>query len=142
MCFIISVFTQSITVTGDWNFIVPAAVTEAGEDIDDRYESAANQMYIDIEHDGNWKVTMQRYDIEWNDNFKYKVRRTGKGIGGVAKIEGGGKWKEIKNDTADKFFNSEQTILSIPFQYRIEGVSVIIPAYIYSTNIIFTLEDN
>lgn len=142
MCFILSVFTQSITVTGDWNFTVPADVTEAGLDIKNNYDSAVNQMYMDIEHNSLWKVTMQRYDIEWNDNFNYKVRRTGNGTAGKGQIEGGEKWKEIKNDKADKFFTGENTILNIPFQYKIEGVSVIIPAYMYSTDIIFTLENN
>jgi len=141
MGLIFSIYTQSISVTGDWNFTVPPSeYTEAGEDIGGNYESAVNQMYMNIESNDKWEVSVQRYDISWNDDFLYAVRRTGDGVSGKSKIKGGTDWKEIKDGISEKLFEGEKTILSIPFQYKIDGVSVTIPAYVYSTEVVFTIK--
>lgn len=136
--FIQGACTQSIIVTGQWNYTIPTTdITEAGEDFTGKYTSSVNQVYLDIIYDNKWSVSVQKNNIAWDDNIIIWMHRTGNG-NGTGKINGGQNYKKIKNNNA-KFITGEENRNSIPIQYQMRNVSVTIPAHNYVVEIMFTL---
>ena len=132
---------QSISVTGDWNYTVPSTdITEAGEDFTGIYESNVNQVSIDIQYNNKWEVSINKNDIDWINDFKLSMRRTGEGLGSK-KLKGGKNYKEIKNGVA-KFFSGDKDRFFIPIQFKIENVSVTIPVNTYIVEIVYTVKAN
>lgn len=138
-CIVQNVFAQSIDATGEWNYTIPTNdITEAGEDFTGIYESSVNQTYVDIENTNKWDVLVQKIDIDWDNTFNLFVKRTGNGIG-QKNLKGGSNYKEINNKSA-KFFSGDRDRISIPLQYKIEKVSVTIPAHTYIVEIVYTIK--
>ena len=130
---------QSISVTGDWNYSIPSTdITEAGLDYTGTYESNVNQVYIDVQYNNKWDVSINKNDIDWLDDFKLSVRRTGDGLGSK-KLLGGVNYREIKNRVA-QFFSGDRDRLFIPIQYKIQNISVTIPANTYIVEIVYTVK--
>jgi len=129
---------QSITVTGDWNYSIPSTdITEAGLDFTGTYESNVNQVYLDIQYNNKWQISVDKNNIDWNSTFRLFVKRTGDGIG-TKKVNGGKNYIRIRNRPG-KFFTGDRDRMFIPLQYKIERVSVIIPANTYVVEIVYTL---
>ena len=130
---------QSINVTGDWYYTIPNSdIIEAGEDFTGTYESGINQTYVDIEYNSKWEVFVHKVNIDWNNTFILSVRRTGNGFG-QKRVLGGTNYRKIKNRTA-KIFSGDRDRFSIPLQYKIEKVSVTIPAHTYIVEIVYTVK--
>lgn len=129
---------QSISVTGQWNYTIPTIdITEAGEDFTGTYTSSVNQVYLDIIYDNKWSISVQKNDIDWDDKLEIFMHRTGNGYG-TGQIKGGQNYKIIKNNDF-KFITGEKNRNSIPLQFQMRMVSVIIPAHNYVIEIMYTL---
>lgn len=130
---------QSITVTGDWNYTIPSTdITEAGEDFSGTYESSVNQVSIDVQYSNKWEVSVNKNNIDWNNDLRIYVKRSGDGIGSK-KINGGKNYKRIRNKS-NIFFRGDKDRLFIPLQFKIDRVSVTLPANTYIVEIVYTLQ--
>ena len=136
-----SVYTQSISITGQWNYTIPTTdITEAGEDFTGIYTSSVNQVYLDVEYNQKWAVSVRKNNIDWDDNIHIWIHRTGNGYG-RGNIKGGINYIDIpNNETGFVTGNKEQ--YSVPLQFQIQNVSVTIPAHNYIAEIVYTLTDN
>jgi len=76
---------QTISLTGSWTLTIDVSnlIGGPGTDLTDTYESAANQIVIDVSATGNtsWRVDVRKSDITWPGQFHLDVRRTGNGTG-------------------------------------------------------------
>lgn len=130
------------SVSGEWNYTIPVSdISEAGEDFSGTYTSDPNQAYIDISYNRNWKVSVQKNNIDWNNKIKIYARRTGSGWGSARRISGGTNFLRIKNKNSN-FFSGRGWYFSLPIQYEIRKVSVTIPAHTYIVEILYTLQAN
>ena len=129
---------QSISVIGQWNYTIPTIdIAEAGEDFTGTYTSSVNQVYLDIIYSNKWSISVQKNDIDWDDELKIFMHRTGNGYG-AGKINGGQNYKIIKNNDF-KFITGRDNRNSIPIQYQMRNVSVTIPAHNFVVEIMYTL---
>lgn len=129
---------QSISVIGQWNYTIPTIdITDAGEDFTGTYTSSVNQVYLDIIYSNKWSISVQKNDIDWDDELKIFMHRTGNGYG-TGWINGGQNYKIIKNNNF-KFITGRDNRNSIPIQYQMRMVSVTIPAHNYVVEIMYTL---
>lgn len=129
---------QSISVIGQWNYTIPTIdITDAGEDFTGTYTSSVNQVYLDIIYSNKWSISVQKNDIDWDDELKIFMHRTGNGYG-TGWINGGQNYKIIKNNNF-KFITGRDNRNSIPIQYQMRKVSVTIPAHNYVVEIMYTL---
>lgn len=136
--FLQSVYAQSISVTGQWNYTIPTTdITEAGEDFTGTYSSNVNQVYLDIDYNSDWTVSVQKNDIDWDDELEIAIHRTGNGYG-TGDIKQGKNYKKIQ-DRSRNFFRGSGARYNIPLQFQIRKVSVTIPAHNYMTEIMYTL---
>lgn len=129
-------------------------VTEAGEDFPASVESAASVFVSIIANDNlnkkvnpnaGWAVTIQKADVNWDNNLNIEARRTGDGnnIGnqGKVKINGGQNYQTI-TDVGIAFFDGQNEMENIPLSLRISGASVTMGAKQFETNIILTVSDS
>jgi len=76
---------QTISLTGSWTLTIDVSnlIGGPGTDLTDMYESAANQIVINVSATGNtsWRVDVRKSDITWPGQFHLDVRRTGNGTG-------------------------------------------------------------
>lgn len=144
--------TTSLTVTGsDWsvNTLSSAStITKAGKN----YESAASessslsQTYIKVSAILAWQINVQLSSTaNWDPALKISVLRTGDGMGG-ARITGGNTTFQQVTTGVQPFFNGTLVLVTlgfgrenIPVQYKIEGLSVLLPVKTYSTTILYTV---
>ena len=143
---------QSISVSGSWNPVINTNVlTEAGTDYPSSYvlESASNQSNISLTLGGSffntlfntWRVDVQKSDIFWDSRLIVEIRRTSNGAGSLfSSISGGTVYQPVKQN-AQTFFQGDGTFNNIGIQYKISGMSILIPVNTYSTSIFFTLID-
>ena len=133
---------QYISVTGEWNYTIPISdISDAGEDFSGTYTSDVDQAYIDIWYWRNWKVSVQKNNIDWNDDIDIYTRRTGNGWGSSSRINGGTNFTRIK-DKSSNFFRGRGWNFNIPIQYEIRNISVTIPAHTYIIEVLYTLQAN
>lgn len=139
-----SLFSQNINITlsGNWMKTINASdISEAGNDYPSAYTSDINQTIMTIKPKNNNKlitVYVKRNDIVWHNNLNLKILRTSSGTNGNTNISGGSIFQTITNiDT--NFFTCRGPFTSLPFQYEINGISVLLPVQSYSTTIMFTL---
>lgn len=131
-----------IVVTGSWTRTIDAADLQglAGSDLNPVYESATNQIGIDIRQTGTiWKVDIKKVDTSWHGNFHLFIRRTSNGSGSGS-ISGGTTYQEV-TDADQAFFSGDDTRNFIDVQLRLEGVSVQIPQDSYSTTVYYTVTE-
>jgi hypothetical protein len=133
---------QYVSVSGEWNYTIPSNdISEAGEDFTGTYTSDANQAYIDVWYWRNWRVNIQKNNIDWNDDIDIYARRTGNGWGSSSRINGGTNFSRIR-DRSNNFFRGRGWNFNIPIQYEIRNISVTIPAHTYIVEILYTLQAN
>lgn len=143
-----SIFAQSLTVSPGWSVTIPAStITEAGLNYTTTTTtSAASQSLMDIttgSQNINVFVFVQKTDVSWDPSLTLWVRRSGNGTGaGNATISNGTTFQQVTN-TSTSFFTvfmgKSKTYSSIPLQYEIRGLSVLIPAKTYTTTLLFTI---
>jgi len=136
-----SVYAQSISITGQWNYTIPTTdITEAGKDFSGTYTSSVNQVFLDINHPHIWKISVKINNIDWDDNLRVYVRRTGNGWGS-GRISGTQNYKQT-NNKGSTLINGNNLRYDVPLQYQIRNVSVTIPAHNYIAEIVYTLSAN
>jgi len=133
---------QYFNVSGEWNYTVPVSdISEAGEDFSGTYTSDAYQTSLDIWYWRNWRVSVQKNNIDWNDDIDLYVRRTGYGWGSSSRIKGGTNFVRLRNRNSN-FFTGRSYFFNIPLQYEIRNISVTIPAHTYVVEVLYTLQAN
>lgn len=154
--FLLSYFTQGqvIQTVGSWNPNISSnAIVEAGLNYATDYnvESLRNQTNVSLQRGGgffgvyigSWRVDISKVDLNWDSRLRLEVRRTGTGNGTgwwffAPAISNGTVYQQIQNN-ATPFFQGNGVFTNIPIQYRISGLSVLIPAGNYSTTVVYTL---
>ncbi|MBN1821844.1 MAG: hypothetical protein JXR31_14715 [Prolixibacteraceae bacterium] len=139
-----------ISVTGDPVFLHTVFnLTEAGSDYSNTVTSTSGP-YIDISHSnglsrlfGNfsWRVAINKSDIIWNSSLQIQVRRSGDGSGGswfYNSISGGTNFQNV-TDIPNNLFQGMGVRNDVPIQFRINNISVLVPADDYETTIYFTV---
>ncbi len=128
----------TITVTGQWSLTIDQShlVSGPGSDLIDTYESATNQVLINVNGpDRTWRVDVHRVDITWHSDFILEVRRQANNqiIGGLT--------YQIITPVAQQFFrsNNRRRVNNIRVQFRLSGVSININPNTYSTTVVYTL---
>jgi len=131
-----------ISVTGSWTRTIDAADLQglAGSDLNPVYESATNQIGIEIRQtSANWSVDIKKIDTNWHGNFHLFVRRTSNG-NGSGSISGGTTYQEV-TDVDQAFFSGFRVRTFIDIQLRLEGVSVQVPQDSYTTTLYYTVTE-
>ena len=135
------VFGIAITVTGSWSETINEADLQggAGTDLVSTYESASDEISIDVTDVGqsNWKVEQRKVDTNWHANFTLSVRRTADGTG-EGDVNGGQTYTEVE-DTDRQFFTGSKQRMNVKCQLKLEGVSVQIPPDTYTTTVYYTV---
>lgn len=150
-----------LTVTGnDWTPTMDAnAITEAGLDYSSTYNlvSLTNQSEMDVVPllSGllpplfNWTVQASiTSTVSWHTDLKLSVKRNPGGTGtsllnpiGIPlvspQINGGTNFQELSL-VPTTFFTGRAIYHDIPLQYRISGLSVLIPTKTYSVDVLYT----
>ena len=154
-CFVIPVSSYSqitLETQNDINVhILESSITDPGMDLENTFETNSDETILSVkilpENLNNklyrsWDINISKNDIDWHNDLKIYVKKTGNGesefntntLGGVV-------YQRIENYD-QYFFEGTGWIENIPLQYKITGMSVTIPAKTYTTEIIITLLDN
>ncbi len=138
----------TITVGGsDWKKKVkPVNVSDAGNDFKHTFYSAVNKTRIKVKKTPNsslfpWRVDVSGINLNWDSRLEVWVKRTNNGTpittGGT--ISGGTVFQLVSNSN-QSFFSGTGSRKNIHVQYKLTGVTVLIPAEIwYEKRIIYTL---
>jgi hypothetical protein len=132
-----------ITITGTWSWTIGPGDLQGGpgSNLNTTYTSAPNQVTMRITGTGGggWRVDVLRIDSNWHTDFVLDIRRTGNGQG-PGTISGGTTYLTITT-TSQTFVTGTRNRRGIPLQERLRGVSVAIPAAVYTTTIQYTVVD-
>ena len=130
------------------------SIREAGEDFPSSIESESS-VYISVLY-GNywdkknnpnkkWRIHIHKSDLSWDANLMVEAKRTGKGYNskkkGNPKIYDGDNYQTATN-IPTYFFGGKDEITYIPVNFKIGGVSVIMGAKEFETNMVFTVYDD
>lgn len=140
---------QTISASPGWTYTLSSSdISEAGNDYNVNIESAANQTLVDVvtNYIGNYnfKVAVEKIDNNWNSQLTLSVRRTGNGSGGwFAGISGGTNYIQLSS-TPQLLYSGNTGYFSggyfdVPVQYRVQGLSLLVPAQNYSTTVRYTI---
>ena len=117
-------------------------IPEAGADFSGSFSTESELSYLKIHPPKNstYQILVRREDSSWDDELDLSVRRTGNGNGPGNQIYGGTNYLEITpfNQT---FFQGSRQRNKVPIQYRIDNISVLVPAGDNITTVVFTLTD-
>jgi hypothetical protein len=132
----------NITITGSWALTIGVGdlTGRPGTNLTANYNSATNQVLMDVTTTlTNWRVDVLRIDTHWTALVTLSIRRTGTGSG-TGTVTGGGAFMAITT-TSQTFVTGTGNRAGIQLQERISGVSVSIPADIYTTTVQYTVVD-
>jgi hypothetical protein len=133
----------NITITGSWalTIVVGDLTGRPGTNLTANYNSATNQVLMDVTTGAGmaWRVDVLRIDTHWTALVTLSIRRTGTGSG-TGTVTGGGAFMAITT-TSQTFVTGTGNRAGIQLQERISGVSVSIPADIYTTTVQYTVVD-
>ncbi len=145
LMFLIKAEAIDISVEGVWNEAIDESdlVAEAGSDLIDTYESAANAAGLTVsgcaDNSDNWRVDVRRTDGVWDGDFTLYVKRTFDGEG-TGSISGGLSYIEVT--TADTiFFSGADDRNAINLQFKLIGMSINVSPTNYNTLITYTVID-
>lgn len=114
-------------------------ISGAGTDLKNTYESASNQIDVDIS--GLWShthaISVYKVDSSWNSNLHLYVRRTATGTAG-SEVWNGTSYQEVTS-TATEFFRADLDSYNIKLQFELTGMSIHIPIGTYSTTVYLTI---
>jgi hypothetical protein len=144
---VICIKAQSINAIGSWPVSVPSnTISEAGNDYNMNLTSMTNQTMLDINvplTTTNWRVDVNKQDSFWNNSLTLWIRKTGDGIGvagsSISPI-GTIPFFQLAN-LGQPLFTGTKNYSSIPIQYEIRGLSVVIPASTYNTTVVYTITE-
>ncbi len=143
-------FSQEIKVKGKWHkkFSV-SNIKDAGSDYKEYYLSRKDQSKLSVSSENSekqedlyaeFKIYVSKDDDEWHKNIIIQVRRTSNGRNRNFNIFSGTEFQTV-TDNPTYFFNTIGKQKNVPIQYKIIGLSVLLPAKTYSTEIVFTVLD-
>jgi hypothetical protein len=131
----------SISVTGDWFETIDETdlAGGAGSDLVSTYESAADQVSIDIADapTESWRVDVRKVDTDWHGDLSLYVRRTSDGSGSGS-IAGGASYQQISS-TYQEFFSGSLDRSGITAQLMLDGVSAAMGCGNYLTTVYYTV---
>ncbi|MGB8658038.1 MAG: hypothetical protein WCE90_09690 [Candidatus Zixiibacteriota bacterium] len=135
-----------LSATGGWGETIDQShlISGAGSNLADAYESLTNATTISVSgctgDTDNWRVEVSRIDQGgWYENLTIYVRRTSDGTGS-GWVADGLSYIEV-NSTGSQFFTGAGDRTNISIQYRLAGMSVMVPPENYSTTISFAVVD-
>jgi hypothetical protein len=131
--------SQRISVSGNPTFsATDLNVTEAGDNFTSTITSTSGSL-IKISNASTryWHISVDRVDVSWNSNLHLWVRRSGNGTGYYAPYDGTTFQEVTSIDTY--FFAGYGNLSSIPIQYQVSNISMLIPSGNYSTTIYYTV---
>ncbi len=127
-------------------------LTEAGMDYTHAVTSTSGPM-ITISHkhgrkknfgEFEWRLAVHKSDVYWNNELKVDIRRSGDGEPGSRFnnwIAGGTNFQTL-TAMPITFFEGGAVRNNVPVEFRINNISVLIPADEYETTIYFTVYEN
>lgn len=125
------------------NLTIPS---EAGADLNPTIETVSNFNNLSVQNvtDAlNWKITISKQDLNWTSSFLPSVQRTSDGTpcGTCAGVNTG---KSITGylqvtDIEQDFLFGTGSVQNINLQFKVDGISLAVPAQNYQTRVIFTL---
>jgi hypothetical protein len=143
----IYVEAQSINAIGSWSVSVPSnTISEAGNDYNMNLTSMINQTLLDITVPTittNWRVDVNKQDSFWHNSLGLWIRKTGDGMGVAGSTispSGTIPFFQLAN-LGQPLFIGTKNYSSIPIQYEIRGLSVLIPASTYNTTVVYTITE-
>lgn len=144
---VICVEAQSINAIGSWSVSVPSnTITKAGNDYNMNLTSMTNQTMLDINiplTTTSWRVDVNKQDSFWNNSLTLWIRKTGDGIGvtgsSISPL-GTISFFQLAN-LGQPLFTGIKNRNSVPIQYEIRGLSVLIPSATYNTTVIYTITE-
>lgn len=126
-------------------------ILEAGADFQNQFETASDAIVLSVAILPNdtenvffrtWRIDVSRNDIDWHPNLNLAIKRTGNGSSDFDRTVQSGEFYQKIEQNNNFFFNGIGWINSIPLQLELSGISVVLPAKSYATEIIFTLTDD
>lgn len=133
-------WAADIKSIGSWSETIDSLDLQAGpgSDLIGTYESASNQIKINVESTNEyWRVDVRKSDTNWHSNFQLSVRRTSDGTGN-SPVSGGTSYQEI-TDIDQSFFNGHRQRTDIDVQLKLTGISIQIPPDTYTTTVNYTV---
>lgn len=125
------------------------SITEAGNDYTNILESSTNQVNLDVSVPlllGNGRVTIhQSNTTAWDNQLQLSIKRTGMGITlcVLCVLSGAENYTNISTTPTDLLEIRAVLALAeynnIPFQLKLSGVSVTVPAASYETTLVYTI---
>ena len=123
----------------------------AGQNIVSEIESSTSAILLNVNILPNntnntvykpWKVSLKCDKINWHDNLNLQVKLTGNGTSLYGnKAYGSLNYIDI-TDYDFTLVTGTGWINEIPFQLKLNGLSVMLPAQAYSLDLVFTLTDD
>lgn len=119
---------------------------EAGADLNSTVETSPNFNQLDIRNLADakgWKISVSRQDINWPAAFTLSVKRTSNGIpcvtcAGVNTGSSVSGYIPLGTLEQDFIFGNGE-VSNIGLQFKIDGISLVVDAQSYSTEIMYTL---
>lgn len=133
-------YAQEVRIRGDVDFSFSYTNIKAGEDYSLETETKHDGVRMDIKklkRQTYWRVTVNKSDINWDNQVKVYVRRTNDGSGNGT-TWGGTNYTQITN-MPQTFLQGQGLLNNIYLQYKLSGISVELPANTYYTDIVYTL---
>ena len=131
----------SISVTGSWFETIDETdlVGGAGSDLRSTYESAADQVSINVvgADKKSWRIDVRKVDTDWHGDLSLYVRRTSDGSG-QGQITGGTSYQQL-SDTYQEFFSGDRNRKNVNVQLMLDGVSAQTPCGNYLTTVYYTI---
>jgi hypothetical protein len=143
-CIMTPSLSLDVYLTGSYTESIDAndLLTGAGSELVSSYESASDQVVIDIANSSGpgdaWRIDVNKSDVSWDGSITISVKRTSDGTGGA--IAGGTSYLEIV-DSAQQFFTGIEDITGIDLQYKVDNISIGIDPGNYNTVIVYTVVD-
>lgn len=143
-------FAQGIGASpSSWNPVIPNTfLQEAGANYAGAGESPTNQtsLSFSVAILNSYRVSVRKVDSDWNSSIGLFVRRTGDGGGLLSGSAGGLSYIQLTGSNQTFFtFSTGLSLLgigTIPVQYAINGLSVLLPAKTYTTTVVYTISNN
>lgn len=141
--FAVSAQTLSINSGTTWSVSsLSSTITKAGKNYEHIETSSASQTLFRVNAAIAWSITAHLSTTSnWDSSLKLYVQRTGNGTG-IAIVTGGTTYMQL-TATPQLFFSGLLNVFAnrdnIPVQYKIEGLSVMLPVKTYTTTVTYTI---
>ena len=136
--------TASMSITGTTWSVNPlsSTITNAGRNYTHSESSGTGQTLISANALVGWQVSVQlSVTSGWDPSLKLYVKRTGNGNGGAVITDG--TTDILLTNVPQKFFSGLLGIgfarTNVPVQYRIDGLSVLLPVKTYTATVLYTI---